>query len=236
MPYIPGSGAGNTTDASGTALAATLGAAVAVGDYIVGGFGWGSTTIDISTIVDDLGNTYTLESNQLDSAGSQATQTFRCRVTVAGTPTVTVTLGTAAPFRSLVIAGYDKMANPANEGALGADHPTPGLGYDASPSPALYTGGRNRTVIAIQQNISGTVPVTDTQQDFQLRIASGYIRLADMQVIDGPKSVKATWKYGTNAHCASFVVVLAPDSQIADVEYGKFPRSIPVGMHRRQAR
>src|SRR5438093_1255187 len=105
ITYISGSAASNSGDATSTTIAVTLGAAVAVGDVIVGmvGFETGPTI----TVADTLGNSYTVHADQVDDpVQGQSGRTWRSKVTTAGTPTITVTFSVTVGFRRVIAAAW----------------------------------------------------------------------------------------------------------------------------------
>lgn len=151
----------NNADGNDTTVAVTLGAAVAIGDYIIGMAGWdpsGSATI---TVADSLGNTYTVESNLITA--NQRGQTFYARVTVAGTPVITVTFSVGSSFRRVIAAAWSGLASSGvSDGTVGNGQASPGTGTDAVTSTAITTTVNGDLIVGFYQNEGEGAPGTGT--------------------------------------------------------------------------
>jgi hypothetical protein len=101
---------GNSAGA-GTAVV-TAGAAVSVGDLLTLWVEWGAGANTISTVTDDLGNTWTT-TRAKDAGVDQDQQWFQCTVTTGGTPTVIVTFSTSVNWRGLLLDKWTGWTVPA---------------------------------------------------------------------------------------------------------------------------
>src|SRR5690348_1821669 len=93
--------------ASATTLSKALGASVAIGDGVLAWVTWGSSSTPPSTVLDDLGNVYTLCSAQTDLADGANTQYSRLYfspITVAGADvTLTFSWGASVAHRGCTL-------------------------------------------------------------------------------------------------------------------------------------
>src|SRR6266550_7574123 len=144
MTYIVGSAAAAHQDASSPAVAVTLGAAVAVGDVIVGMVGFDNGSTPSLTLADNLGggspNVYTVHPDQVDDTTDvQSGRTFRCKVTQAGTPVITATLTPSVGAQRIIVSAYSGCTATPFDTSLGNWQSSPGTGTDAVTSTAITT-------------------------------------------------------------------------------------------------
>lgn len=127
--------------ASATSRSKLLGGAVAVADLIVGVYQRAATTNDLNTdvVTDDLGNTYTIVDTGRDATNSEGVAWFYGFVTVAGTPTITVTFLATHAFTLLeaqaVRSTLGRPVLDAHAGDAGAT--SYGTGTDAALAPSI---------------------------------------------------------------------------------------------------
>jgi len=122
MGWTPVTNSGANFESAGpdTTIVLTLGAAVAVNDIIVGFAAWGTDATDITGASDNLGNSYSLlGSTVTDTDNINRSRMFFSKVTVAGTPTITVSLGASTGDRKLVAAAWSGGAASPSDGITG---------------------------------------------------------------------------------------------------------------------
>jgi len=154
--YVAGSVAETIADLSLATISVTLGAAVSVGDYIVGMAGASSDGNPITAVVDTSLNTYTIQSNAtVDTTNAQFGQTFFARVTTSGTPTVTVTFTITPNSRRVIVAAYSGLANPAVDGTAGNWQSAPGTGANAVTSTAITPSQDGDLIMGYTQDSGG---------------------------------------------------------------------------------
>src|SRR3990167_5060668 len=212
--YIASSVAETIADASDTTIAVTLGAAVAVGDYIVGMAGWGQIGVAISTVTDDLGNTYTIQANKTDdTTNGQTGQTFFARVTAAGTPVITVTFASTTMWRRVIVAAYSGLANPAADGTIGNWQSSPGTGTDAVTSTAVTTTADGDLIVGFHQNTGSSSGNISAGTNFTRRNALEAIIALEDYVQPSAGSIAATFTISVNhasiTHMAAFKAAAA---------------------------
>lgn len=152
----------NLTQTDGTAsttIVVTLPGAVTVGNWIAVYGAWNSGGVSpasrFSSLVDDLGNTYTTV-DSLNDTDSDDHRTFYAKVTNGGTPTITLTLTNACGYRSLVaheVSGLDATA-PLDQHTI-VNQASPGTGTDG-----VTTG--NVTTTTDGQYIFGATHLNNT--------------------------------------------------------------------------
>ena len=182
ITYVASSVAETIQDGSLSTITVTLGASASIGDYVVGMVGWSGFGENISTLVDDLGNTYTLQNKVSDTTNSQAGQSFYGRVTVAGTPLITVTFTTARTFRRIIVAAYSGLtATGAADGTVGSWQSAPGINTDAVTSTAITPTVDGDLIVAYHQNTSSSTGHISAGTNFTRRNAlEAIIALEDL--------------------------------------------------------
>ena len=159
--------AGNNLSAPHATFTLTAGAAVAVGELINVAitFGQLSNVPASSVITDNLGNTYTNRTRTTDATNQQVVETWRCIVTVAGTPTIqsqyNPTPGTTQAQNTVMsidpFTGSD--AASANDGQNAQLQNAPGTGTDAVSSGTITTATNGSLVYgACIESSTGTDP------------------------------------------------------------------------------
>lgn len=202
----------NSAAASSTASSITLGAAVAVGDRIVGATGWDNLNGAIlNTITDNLGNSYTKENNFVeDATNDQAQQTWTCSVTVAGTPLITSNFSgtTNGGFRICVAAYSGTATTSALDGTVGQFEASPGTGTNGANSTAITTTANGDLVVGFWQSSSLSGGTLTAGTNFTKRVEAGAtvaIGLEDLiQTTAG--SIEATWTLSVNNRSITHVV------------------------------
>lgn len=240
IAYIASTAAAAHTDAAGTTQAVTLGAAVAVGDVIVGMVGWDNTNTPTITVADNLGggspNVYTVNADQVD--GGQSQRTFRCKVTQAGTPVITVTFTTSTSFRRVIVAAYSGCAASPFDTSLGNNQPNPpgpGTGNDGATSTNITTAENNEMCVGFHQNTGEAHPGTGTISagtNYTLRLADNAILAVEDRTLASAGAVAATFTISNNHASVTHIVALKAGGPGDDVlvRYGSMDASQGSGL------
>lgn len=209
MAYVSGSAVTLTQVTTATTIVVTLGAAVAVDDVIVGMAGWDTTTTNISSVADDLGNSYTLHADKIDdSANNQSGRTWRSKVTVAGTPTITVTYTVAASARVVIVAAWSGSTASPFDTSLGNFQTSPGTGTDAVTSTSITTAADHELCIGFHQNTGSDSGTLTAGTNYTSRLVStSKVGLED-RTLDTAGSVAATWTISADHRSITHIVAL----------------------------
>lgn len=172
----------------------TLGSAVAIGDTLcVGTMTASDQTAGSETLVDQLGNTYDKQDATYEAANDTTVTTWRCKVTVAGTPTITYDPG-ASSQNWLLIAGDHFTGSDAASTVRdhkAATQVTPGTGADAVTTASLAAqNGDLEWAFASDNNISA---------GGALAVGTGYTAGVNFNSV-----VRTEYKTATGAGIASF--------------------------------
>lgn len=187
------------TGSSVTSTAVALGSAVAVDDWILLSTTCGSNvSAAASTVTDQLGNVYTrmsaVQGGRLyDNVNDQSYDGWYCKVTVAGTPTITYTPGGGTrawlAFKGSVFSGGSSSASVrATNGQL---QTSPGTATDAISSGSV--AAQSGDLLWGGTFTSGTSSTTDVAGTG----FTGSTRDATSGMID-------EWKTATGAQAATF--------------------------------
>jgi hypothetical protein len=179
--------AGNSTAiAAATTIAQNLGVAVQVGDVIIADISWAATGATLPTsVVDNLGNTYTNPTNALqqDSGNNQSFASYYSIATSAGTPTVTATWAASQSYRALMVTAYRR---------------TGGLVFDKAVSALVTANPSSSGSIVVAANDSLLHGTADNMAAFGPPIpTTGFS--AGLSVGDGSTTVAATTEWTTAA-------------------------------------
>lgn len=222
LAYIASSAAFvNNADATATTIAVTLGAAVAIGDYIVGMAGCDPTGTPTFTVADTLSNTYTVQANSVTSG--QKGQTFFARVTTAGTPTITVTISESESFRRVIVAAYSGLADASvADGTVGNGQASPGTGANAVTSTAITTTVNGDLLVAFHQNTGEAAPGTGTISagtNFTRRDTANAILAVEDLIQAAAGSIAGTFTISNNhdsvTHVSAFKAATGGDVTLA---------------------
>jgi hypothetical protein len=212
--YVASSAASAINDASATTIAVALGAAVQVGDEIVGMCGWDNTSTPTISVADSLGNVYTVSNDRIDDAThNQSGVTFRAKVTVAGTPTVTVTYTPSSGSRRIIVGAWRGVDRAPFDTSIGQAQQSPGTGTDAVTSTQATPFRSNALFIGFGQNIAqsptGTGTVT-AGTNYTMRLTSVAI-LSVEDLVQGPAAAEdGSFTISIDHSYITHVVVLLP--------------------------
>jgi len=220
--YVASSGASFQADASAGTVAITLGVAVEVGDVIVGMSGWGDGGTDnISTVDDNLGNSYSVNSDKIiEDFDGEAGQTWRSKVTVAGTPVITVTFSAAVQFRRIIAGAWRGGAAVPFDTSLGHEQGpngpgNPGTGADAVTSTNITTAENNELLVGFHQNTSEGTPGAGTVAagtNYTMRHNPDAILAMEDRVLASAGAVAATFTISVDHSTICHIVALKEDT------------------------
>jgi hypothetical protein len=192
----------------------TLGAAVTVDDVIVGMAGWDGNANNISGVADSLGNSYTLNADKVDdTTGNQSGRTWRSKVTVAGTPVITVTFTTSLGSRRVIAAAWSGANAAPFDASVGNWQTSPGTGTDAVTSTALTPGQNDSLLIGFHQNSGEVDPGTGTLTagtNYTNRLTTNAILMVEDRALATAASVAATLTISNDHRSITHLVVIKP--------------------------
>lgn len=142
---------GNFSGAAGTTVVKAFASNVTVGNVIVIGAEWNSTT-QTCAVTDTLGNTYTAVAGSLSSANSIRTQIFWAPVTTGGACTVTMTCSGSNGYRVLTQHEYSGLATTGQPEASNA-----ATGTSAAPAASVTTLSANALVFGFCRSADAAV-------------------------------------------------------------------------------
>jgi len=206
---------GNTVGTCGTTCAiATFGSAVGSGNVVLGEILWndqGTSSITVSSIVDDKGNSYVLGTKVHDSAATNlAAQSF-WRGNVTGGPT-TFTITFSAAGVTAVLAKVDEYSgaipvtdpSDGNTGQLQA--PPPGT-TDGVTSGNITTTGTNDLIWSGTVNLNGVANLTGTGFTLRSPCQANYICIEDKNLAS-PGTTAGTWTWPSSGSTITHVVAI----------------------------
>jgi len=215
--YVTSSAAGAEQSAAGSPNlpTITLGAAVAVGDVIVGMAGFDATGgANLTNIIDNLGNVYFINNDQIHNAThNQDGRTFYCLVTVAGTPTLTPTFSAGGSgSQRLIAAIYRPDCKVVFGSSRGQSQTGPGTGTDAIKSPTLpHDGG---LAVGLWQNIAEGAPGTGVLSggtNFTRRLTFQEVLGIEDWLNVSPAILAATFTDTVDHDAITHIVVMLPE-------------------------
>ena len=89
-----------------SSCSASLANSTTVGNYLLFVVRLGTTKVSATTVSDNVGNTYALDASAVQSIDGHTLAVYRARIRASGTPTVTVTNGSASTAR---IIGFEEV-------------------------------------------------------------------------------------------------------------------------------
>jgi len=147
------SGASSVSSVSGTA-AATFGS----GNAVVGVVSYNSA-VAVSSVTDDKGNTYNLETSILDSGNSQRAIAFSLGNITNGPKTITANMAGATNALSIAFdeySGISAVSDPRDGSAHGGQtQPTPGTGSNGVLSGTFTTTANGDLVVGLYAGTAG---------------------------------------------------------------------------------
>lgn len=225
-------GVTNSGVASAATVAVTLGAAVGSGNAICGFLGWNNTGVTLTSVTDNQGNTYNLESVVTDTGYAENYCAFS-RTNITNGPTViTANFSASVDFRFLVVDEFSGGSAASADERDGAAHGgqiqlAPGTGTDAVTSGSFTTtqngdliwGATGDTSLANAGTgfSAGTSDATDIskQSEFRTQATAG-------------AGTAATFTANINDHHVTFMIAIkapgaAPAAQPYQPHYQRAP-------------
>jgi len=204
-----------TPQSAQTTVAVTFTAAQTVGNLNVVAVGWNDATTSVATVADSKGNSYQLAVGPTRRTGALSQSIYYAQniaAATAGSNTVTVTFGAAAPFADVRIAEYSGI-DPTNafEVAVGSS----GTGTSSSSGAVTTT---NTTDLLVAANVVETT-TTGAGTGYTKRIITNpdsdiledrVVTAAGSQTATAPVSPSGQWVMQLAAFRAA---TLAPDTQ-----------------------
>ena len=152
MAYIASSANSFSDNPGATTISVAIGAAVAVGDVIVGQVSHEGTANNVNSVTDSLGNTYSLGTKLNDTTNAQSFRSFYGLITVAGTPTVTTNLSGSLIQRQITLLGFSKQDALIGEDGVFATVPA---GTEVITNRSFLTTRRRCDMVQILANFNG---------------------------------------------------------------------------------
>ena len=209
ITYVTSSAAGLEASAGSATIAVTLGAAVAIDDIIVGMTGWDTTNGSVIGVVDNLGNSYTVHSDQIDDAGnSQAGSTWHSKVTVAGTPTITTNFSPSASGRRTIAAAWSGSKASPFDTSKGNFQNAPGTGTDAVTSTAITTAEDNELLVGLNQRTSAAVGTITAGSAYTSRLTVSSTVAIEDRILITAGSIAATFTFSADHRTITHIVAI----------------------------
>src|SRR5258706_165980 len=209
ISYVANSAAGFEASASSTTIPVTLGAAVAVDDIIVGMTGSDNSSAPTLTVTDSLGNVYTVHADQIDDVTQvQSGRTWRSKVTVAGTPTITTTFSVASTGRRTIAAAWSGSAATPFDTSKGNLQTAPGTGTDAVTSTNITPATNNELLVGLNQRTSAAAGTITGGTNYTLRLAVSSTVAIEDRILASASSVAATFTFSADHRTITHIVAI----------------------------
>lgn len=148
MAYVQSKTA--ASDANSNTIAATFDSNVGSGNVIVVGFNWDSPAESVTSVLDDLGNTYNLiGAGTVTTNNNQSFRSYYAQNITGGACTVTVTFLGNRDFRRLVIGEYSGRAASAFDQSSVTDSGLLATGTDGCQTASITPTEANEDVVAM---------------------------------------------------------------------------------------